>query len=323
MSTASASSFKNRLKVDSEERVPKKVFTDVQGEVCDLVQDIFSQAGSKESLPRRFTASAWDGVKCPSKSKFESIKKSDLAELLERCCRLLVERCYPSLDHMCSELEESEQNLLRRQEELLTVHRSLKESQERLVKLQCELLEKREAEISAVQSTAQTEIKSFADVLQKKCDSALAPKRVQRAIENATEERCNNIIIHGIPDCEGEEQADLEYYVNKVVGRASGSIVGVLGFGRIGRYREDSDRPVKLRLSGKAIRDELLSNKAQLRTWEVTKDMYISPDLSIEEREVRRRLVVELKKRKEAEPGKKFIIRGGKVVEKPEGPGNN
>ena len=45
---------------------------------------------------------------------------------------------------------------------------------------------------------------------------------------------------------------------------------------------------------------------------------HVSPP-PIEEREVRRRLVVELKKRREAEPGKKFIIRGGNVVEKSEG----
>ena len=221
-------------------------------------------------------------------------------------------------------MEESEQNLLRRQEELLTVHRSLKESQEKLVKLQCELLEKRDTEINAVQSTAQTEIKSFADVLQKQCNSALAPKRVQRAIEHATEERCCNIIIHGLPDDEEEEQIDLDERVKKVLGMVGGEgIGGVWGFGRMGQFREGYNRPVKLRLTAKWIRDEFLSNKAKLRLWDYTKKVYISPDLSIEEREVRRRLVAELKKRKEAEPGKKFIIRGGKVVEKPEGPGNN
>ena len=86
----------------------------------------------------------------------------------------------------------------------------------------------------------------------------------------------------------------------------------------MGQFREGYNRPVKLRLTAKWIRDEFLSNKAKLRLWDYTKKVYISPDLSIEEREVRRQLVAELKKRKEAEPGKKFIISGGKVVEKSE-----
>ena len=43
------------------------------------------------------------------------------------------------------------------------------------MKLTCQLFDKREAEISAVDLTAANEMKTFVSVLQKSCDSVLTP----------------------------------------------------------------------------------------------------------------------------------------------------
>ena len=43
------------------------------------------------------------------------------------------------------------------------------------MKLPCQLIDKREAEISAMDLTAVNEMKTFVSVLQKSCDSALTP----------------------------------------------------------------------------------------------------------------------------------------------------
>ena len=48
-----------------------------------------------------------------------------------------------------------------------------------------------------------------------------------------------------------------------------------------------SDRPIKLRLSGKHVRDQILESKKHLKDSSVSKDIYISADLSFEEREWR------------------------------------
>ena len=190
------------------------------------------------------------------------------------------------------------------------------ESQDSLIKLQCQLLEKRDKEISAVQSTAEQEIKSFSSVLQKGCDVALAPKRVRQAIVVATEDRMSNVIVHGLFDDPDEDSMDLERDIKLLFEDLGGlSLTGISGMNRLGKYKEGYNRPVKLRLCGREFRDQILSRKKSLKDSVSHKDIYISPDRSPEEREERRNLVAQLKERKEAEPGKTFGIRGGKVSE--------
>ena len=314
---SNAASFKDRLRVYSDERVRKSVYGEVQGEVFDLLKDLFTLAGMTDSFPKSLTAGrgAWDGVKCLTKSKIKGIKKADMDDFTEKVCHLLMERCYPALDRLSNEVEETERRLLDSQEELITAQRSLVESQDTLVKLQCQLLEKRDKEITAVQSTAEKEIKTFSSVLKKGCDTALAPQRVRQAIVVATEDRTSNVIVHGLCDDPTENDLDLEHDIKGLFGYMDTCITGISRMARLGKYKEGSDRPVKLRLCGKDFRDEVLSKKKALKNSDRHKNVYISPDRSPEEREERRKLVVALKERKVAEPGKTFGIRGGKVEE--------
>ena len=223
-------------------------------------------------------------------------------------------RCFPLLDRLSNEVEENERKVLDSQEELISSQRALLEAQDQLVKLQCQLLEKRDKEITAVQSTAEEEIKTFASVIQKGCDTALAPKRIRTAISSATEDRVSNLIVHGLDDFRSENNLDLGINVRNLIESMGENTTEVWGIERIGRYREGIDRAVKLRLSGRNFRDRILSKKSGLKTSEDFKHVYISHDRSPEEREERWKLISELKERKEAEPGKTFGIRGDKVV---------
>jgi hypothetical protein len=310
-------SFKDRLRVYSDERVQRSVYGEVQGELFDLVRDLFTHAGAKDSFPKSLTAgrSVWDSLKCPSKSKIKGIKKPELDDFTERVCRFLVERCYPLLDRLSGEVEDSERRLLDSQEELIASQRALVEAQGQLVKLQCQLLEKRDKEITAVQSTAEEEIKTFSSVLKKGCDTALAPKRIRTAITSAAEDRTNNLIVHGLFDDKDETSKDLENIVGRMFDYMGEGVTGVHSMTRLGRFREGSDRPLKLRLCGREFRDQILARKSALKKSEDHKDVYLSPDRSPEEREERRRVVAELKEKKKAEPGGNFGIRGGKVVD--------
>eukprot|EP00116_Pleurobrachia_bachei_P005017 sb/3465279/ len=283
----------------------------------DLLKDLFTLAGMKDTFPKSLADArgGWDSMKCLTKSKIKGIKKPEMDDFTEKVCHLLMERCYPVLDRLSNELEETERRLLDSQEELIVVQRKLVESQDTLVKLQCQLLEKRDKEITAVQSTAEKEIKSFSSVLQKGCDKALAPQRVRQAIVVATEDRSSNVIVHGLTDDPTENDLDLEHDVKGVFSYMGSCITGICSMKRLGKYKEGSNRPVKLRLCGKDFRDQVLSSKKSLKNSDRHKDVYISPDRSPEEREERRKLVVTLKERKVAEPGKAFGIRGGKVEE--------
>ena len=141
------------------------------------------------------------------------------------------------------------------QEEVIAAQRALVESQESLIKLQCQLLEKRDKEITAVKSTAEQEIKSFSSVLQKGCDTALAPKRVRQAIVVATEDRMSNVIVHGLTDDPTENNLDLEHDVNSVFTYLGVGLTGINSMQRLGKYKEGSHRPLKLRLCGREFRD--------------------------------------------------------------------
>eukprot|EP00116_Pleurobrachia_bachei_P011815 sb/3472077/ len=120
MSNGSACSFKDRLKVYSDERVLRSVYGEVQGEVFDLLKDLFTLAGMKDTFPKSLTAGrgAWDGVKCLTKSQIKGIKKADMDVFTEKVCHLLMERCYPALDRLSYEVEETERKLLDTGEDL-------------------------------------------------------------------------------------------------------------------------------------------------------------------------------------------------------------
>ena len=92
MSAASTCSFKDRLRVYSDERVRRNVYGEVQGEIFDLVRDLFNHAGMKDSIPNSLSAarSVWDNLKCPNKSKLNGIKRPDLESFVENVCHLLV-----------------------------------------------------------------------------------------------------------------------------------------------------------------------------------------------------------------------------------------
>ena len=317
MSTASSSSFKERLRVNSDEKVSKNTYGDVKCEVVDLVRELFAHAGVVDSFPKSLmpSGSGWDSVKCPSKSKIAKVGKTELAEFAEKACNLLVYRCYPALNHLYSDVEECERRIMQSQEELIAGQRSLVEAQDRLVKLQCQLLEKRDEEISAVQSTAEQEIKSFASVLEKECETALAPQRIRTAITSASEDKLCNLVGYGLADSKEEDDNDLWGKMFLVMKNWDVEMREIRSYYRLGRYVEGNNRPVKLVFKNRDTRKFVLENKARLRKCEEFKGFYLAPDRTPEERAARRVLVGELKVQRTQYPDKTFYIRGGKVVD--------
>eukprot|EP00116_Pleurobrachia_bachei_P010186 sb/3470448/ len=114
---------------------------------------------------------------------------------VEGACRILIEQAFPITEQMNNvgyvdlRKKKLERELKRQSKELIKTQKNLVAAQEELLNIQMQLLEKREVEITAVQSTAQKEMKSFASVLEKEWASALAPKKIQSAIVAASEDR--------------------------------------------------------------------------------------------------------------------------------------
>eukprot|EP00116_Pleurobrachia_bachei_P007154 sb/3467416/ len=262
-------------------------------------------------------AGLWDDLPVPTKSKINSINKAELVEWVTKASKLLIERAYPAMKktfRVARKCREMETKCFERQEEVISAQRALVAAQAELVKLQAQLLEKREDVIAEVQTTAKEEIISFSSVLKKECDTALAPHRIERAVAkaavSAAEDRTCNIVVYGLRDSPGAVEEQLPDLWSELSENPS-----VKCAQRLGRYSEDRSRPLKITFATRETQLMILRKKTKLRDSEVFGRVYISPDLTPEEREARGILVKEMKERKAQNPGKSFVIKGREVVE--------
>ena len=129
--------------------------------------------------------------------------------------------------------------------------------------------------------------------------------------------------MYVVPDDPNETSDDLTEFVNGVIVNRGWGIGpnDLSGCRRLGKFQDGQgarSRPVIFRVANGRLRDVILQRKSELKNSCDCNDIYISPDRSPKEREERRRLVAELKERRAADPGKTFVLKDGKVVEKVE-----
>ena len=268
------------------------------------------------------TAKVWNDLNVPSRTKLNALNKPVLLDLVEGACRILIEQSFPVTEELSTvgyetlKINELEKELKKQSKELIKTQRALVAAQEELIGIQKQLLEKREVEITAVQSTAQQEMKSFASVLEKECASALAPKKIQSAIVAASEDRGCNIIIHGLEELKNSTDSDeLETQIKSLFSELE-EAPKVESVERLGK-QSSSARPVKVVLRSKTAQMSVLSKKSRLKGTDKFRKVFISPDRTVEERKERKKLVVELKDMVKRSPGTHYIIRGKRVLEAP------
>ena len=83
---------------------------------------------------------------------------------------------------------------------------------------------------------------------------------------------------------------------------------------RIGISKGDSVRPVKFTLSSSEHVVRILRNAKKLRDKDGYESVYICPDRPIEERAAYKKLVEELKRKRDQESNKVHYIRNNKIV---------
>eukprot|EP00116_Pleurobrachia_bachei_P006629 sb/3466891/ len=308
-----------RVLVSGNKSISDLELENVHVETVEMIEELFAMAGSRPTTGV-FSAeyngaeeSLWDTLSAPSKYKLDKVDKTDLVKWIEMTGKLLVERLFPVMrsqfneTRKCSEIEKK---LMERQDDLISAQKALVGAQEQLLKLQEQLLEKREEVIAEVKVTAKEEIHSFSSVLKKECETVLAPSRIQKAVAAASEDRSCNILIYGLTDSPGDSEELLpELWTTlaetPLVKRAQ----------RLGKFSAGHSRPLKLTLASKEVQSGILGKKTRLRQSDLFSRVYISPDLTAEERVARGILVRKLKEEKERSPGKLFRIRAGEVVE--------
>ena len=193
------------------------------------------------------------------------------------------------------------------------------------IALQKQLLDSQNDQITSVQKTVQSEMKSWADVARKNVTQSkvLTAKTVKEAVRavNEEEERSRNLIIYGVS--EGEEGDWSNIYstetLNEVVKSvheatvADGSFHNVDNVYRLGKKVPDKTRPIKVEFISSSDVDAILKNAYKLKANSDLKSVYLSPDRTKEQRSAHGKLVNQMKEMIARDSSKHYFIRDNKI----------
>ena len=230
----------------------------------------------------------------------KTVTREKLISWLETVSSILDSFAVPLL-HSAAEMYEDNQNL---KDERIR-------DQDAIIKLQEKLIEKREEEISSVQTTVKTELKSYSSVVSKSCSAALSQKKITAAVKNVAdrEDRSRNVIIYGVKEENGE---DVEKRIEEILSEIDEK-PKLKDSCRIGMADPGKCRPIKFSLSNKDHVRQILRKCRALRQKDGFKSVYICPDRSVEERKAFKLLVEQLKQKRLSEPGYVHSIRNNKI----------
>ncbi|MCP4460019.1 MAG: hypothetical protein GY816_18650, partial [Cytophagales bacterium] len=186
------------------------------------------------------------------------------------------------------------------------------EDQKTIIDLQQKLIEKKDSYIQCVRETVETEVQSYASVVEKTCEKVLAPENFERAVKKVkqSEDRARNIVIYGLKE---EKDENLTSKVSGVLECLQEKPVFSIPQ-RIG-VSDGNTRPVKLSFASSFLVSDVLRKSKLLRTNDDFKNVFIAADRTKEERAHRRKLVDELREKRNEHSDLKFVIRNGKVMQ--------
>ena len=234
-----------------------------------------------------------------------SITKEKLATWLETVCCILDQYAIPWLEKTAPFPEE----IGKLKDEKIS-------DQETIINLQNKVIEKQEESLksvqSAVQTTVETEMKSYASAVSKSCSEAFAPKLIQTVVRKIAvkEETMKNVIVYGVSETEGEDVRSKVEHVLADIGEKP----VVRDCSRLGSRKEGAVRPIRFTVGSSDHAAQVIRKARNLRTIDGYSSVYISPDRTIEERRAYKQLVDQMKLNKLAEPDKVFAIKNNKIV---------
>ena len=237
-----------------------------------------------------------------------TVPKEKLAEWLETVCYILDSFSVPLLKNAVSSIDRSAKRIDELQKEKI-------DDQNKIIQLKDEVLERKSVVLNEVKSTVQTEVKSFSSIVKKNCPPTLSKKTVEAAVKSVCdkEDRSKNIIIYGIEETSGEMLPDK---VEKVLQEIDEKPV-IRDCVRVGVKRSGSDarpRPIKLSLSNSDHVAQVLRSAKRLHTKDGYKSVYLCPDRTVEERKSFKKLLDQLREKRESEPNRTFYIRNNRIV---------
>ena len=270
----------------------------------------------KQGLDHRYVANRYF-------KNSKTITKEKLGVWLESVCHILDMYSLPWLKKAAPLADETRALKI----EVQTLKAENTAYQKRIIELQNRLIETQEKQLNsvkstveaemksystAVKSTVQAEMQSYSSVVAKTCSTAFAPKKLQAVVQKVAEktERSQNVIIYGLKEDSDELiQGKVEAVLAEV-----GEKPTISDCCRIGTKTDSSIRPVKFSLKSQAHVTQVLKNARKLRSIDGFRSVYICPDRSLEERKAYKKLVEEVKMKRDTETDKVHFIRHNKVV---------
>ena len=219
------------------------------------------------------------------------------------------------------ELTEKLKKLLRKTEELQKQEAELKSEREELlrktVQLQDQVIELQGVQLNRVTETVQSNFRSFSAVVTQNCRTALAPKRIQKAVEKAAAstredvDRSKNLMVFGLHEGETEDESELKTEVERVLEVLDEK--PKIEVKRVGLKRGERERPVIVKLQNRDMLLNLLRKAKQLRQSEKYSRVYLARDMPYADRMERRELQKTVKELREKDPECKIRVRGGAI----------
>ena len=123
-------------------------------------------------------------------------------------------------------------------------------------------------------------------------------------------DRSRNLMLFGLKEEKGELLCDKVGQVLLELGEKPKIEASRIG---LNKPKDKKQVAVKVILTSSTIVQQILTRARHLRRSEHFGKVFISPDRSPEERAEQQKLVLELKKRSNDEPDKRYFIKGGKV----------
>lgn len=191
-------------------------------------------------------------------------------------------------------------------------------NQNQLIKVQEQLLQKKDDNIKSVGTSVKQELKSWSEVVKQSGGATISAKAVMEAVRSSSIEDMKNrcLMIFGE---EEEEEKEREYdrvTTNDIVETLFEHINEkplVLAAYRVGAKQDDKPRPIRVQLNSSDIVHVILRKAKKLKNIEVYRNTYLAPDRNKEERIKHKRLVDEMKKMIGQDTGKHFFIRDEKI----------
>jgi len=210
-----------------------------------------------------------------------------------------------------SKIEDLNGQLIQNQQKVIVLQEQvMKSNDEHLVSVQNTV----KNEMASIQTAVKTEFSSWSKVVEqnKTHVPTFTPAKLKEAVRSAVveEDRSRNFVIFNKEEVEEEEVART---VSDVLDDMNEK-PRIIECRRVGKPQHGKPRPIKVKLTSCDAVSHILRRAKALKSSDRNKSTFIGPDRTLEEREVHRALVVQLKAKMEKEPELYHFIKGGQIA---------